>query len=82
MTQALSQKPTNRLSAAISQFHKRVLRSISRSESMELLKSGATYLAPLDAVEVHVNGRLIAKATVPFGCDGVLAYQLRLERQT
>jgi hypothetical protein len=53
-------------------FHKRVLWSFSNAESLELLESGGTHLAPNDVVEVRINDIVFSKVTVPSACDAIL----------
>jgi len=62
-------------------FHKRVSKSLSWSECLQLLHSGflVEHLAPESTIETLVDGRLISSTRVPRGIRGVFLQQLRLE---
>jgi hypothetical protein len=53
-------------------FHKRVFRSFSKAESLELLELSEAHLAPNDVVEVRINDIVFCNVTVPSACDAVL----------
>jgi hypothetical protein len=62
-------------------FHKKVKKSMSRSECLQLLDTGCLveHLAPESTVETILDGRVISSTRVPKGIRGVLLQQLRLE---
>jgi hypothetical protein len=62
-------------------FHKKVKKSLSRSECLQLLNTGylVEHLAPESTIETVLDGRVISSTRVPKGIRGVLLQQLRLE---
>lgn len=62
-------------------FHKKVRKSLSRSECLQLLHTGflIEHLAPESTIETLVDGKLIASTRVPKGSRALLLQQLRLE---
>jgi hypothetical protein len=61
-------------------FHKRVRHTLTRRESMLLLKSGYSveHLAPTDLIETKVNGRLVSRMRIPVGLDAIYVSQIKL----
>lgn len=62
-------------------FHKRVKKSLSRSECVQLLKTGCLveHLPPHSTIQTLVDGRVISSTRIPDGMSGVLRQQLRLD---
>jgi hypothetical protein len=62
-------------------FHKRVKKSLSRTQCLQLLDTGSLveHLAPQSTVETRVDGRVVASVQVPDGMRGVFLQQLRLD---
>jgi hypothetical protein len=62
-------------------FHKKVKRSLSRTQCLQLLDTGCLveHLAPQSTVETLVDGRIVASVQVPDGMRGVFLQQLRLD---
>jgi len=62
-------------------FHKKVGKSLTRSECLQLLHTGflVEHLAPESRIETLVDGKLISSTWVPRGSRGVFLQQLRLE---
>jgi hypothetical protein len=62
-------------------FHKRVKKSLSRSQCLQLLNTGCLveHLAPQSTVETLVDGKVVSSVQVPDEMRGVFLQQLRLD---
>jgi hypothetical protein len=62
-------------------FHKKVKKSLSKSECLQLLGTGCLveHLAPQSTVETLVDGKVVASVQVPDGMRGVFLQQLKLD---
>jgi len=62
-------------------FHKRVKKSLSRSECLQLLNTGCLveHLPPQSTIQTLVDGRVISSTRVPEGTRALLLQQLRLD---
>jgi len=63
------------------EFHKKVKRALTPSESLHLLSSGYSveHLAPEDLIETRVNGRVVSSMRIPAGLDAVYVSQIKLK---
>jgi hypothetical protein len=62
-------------------FHKKVKKSLSKSQCLQLLDTGCLveHLAPQSTVETLVDGKVVASVQVPDGMRGVFLQQLKLD---
>jgi hypothetical protein len=62
-------------------FHRRVKKSLSRSECLQLLKTGCLveHLPPQSTIQTLVDGRVISSTRIPEGTRAVFLQQIRLD---